>query len=189
MAVTVLEVALNRFPFPGPGEAPLNGPIELLTYLMKMDKIDLPDEPAIGIKYTNAFRNFIQVWCVASPLLFATSNIFLTLSRCPQPRQGPCHATRAADAPLARLDPAQSRTSTSRRPGELGTRTRGRLSAHEFLRLQRHSLPLSDFPSAPLRHRLVLFFFSESPIACIRISVRERPSLVGLLFYLQLMHS
>ncbi|KWU47049.1 Pkinase-domain-containing protein, partial [Rhodotorula sp. JG-1b] len=61
MAVTVLEVALNRFPFPGPGEAPLNGPIELLTYLMKMDKIDLPDEPAIGIKYTNAFRNFIQV--------------------------------------------------------------------------------------------------------------------------------
>ncbi|GAA5863216.1 hypothetical protein JCM3774_000815 [Rhodotorula dairenensis] len=61
MAVTVLEVALNRFPFPGPGEAPLNGPIELLTYLMKMEKIDLPDEPAVGIKYTNAFRNFIQV--------------------------------------------------------------------------------------------------------------------------------
>ncbi|BGP55721.1 hypothetical protein JCM8202_005714 [Rhodotorula sphaerocarpa] len=61
MAVTVLEVALNRFPFPAPGEAPLNGPIELLTYLMKLDKIDLPDEPAVGIKYTNAFRNFIQV--------------------------------------------------------------------------------------------------------------------------------
>lgn len=64
MAVTVLEVALNRFPFPDPGEAPLNGPIELLTYLMKMDKIELPDEPAVGIKYTNAFRNFIQVWSV-----------------------------------------------------------------------------------------------------------------------------
>ncbi|POY74493.1 putative Mitogen-activated protein kinase kinase [Rhodotorula taiwanensis] len=61
MAVTVLEVALNRFPFPDPGEAPLNGPIELLTYLMKMDKIELPDDPAVGIKYTNAFRNFIQV--------------------------------------------------------------------------------------------------------------------------------
>ncbi|BGO91663.1 hypothetical protein NBRC10512_008111 [Rhodotorula toruloides] len=61
MAVTVLEVALNRFPFPAEGEAPLNGPIELLTYLLKMDAVAIPDEPAIGIKYTNAFRNFIQV--------------------------------------------------------------------------------------------------------------------------------
>ncbi|GAA5996771.1 uncharacterized protein JCM10292_003193 [Rhodotorula paludigena] len=61
MAVTVLEVALNRFPFPGPGEAPLNGPIELLTYLMRLDKVELDDEPEVGIKYTNAFRNFIQV--------------------------------------------------------------------------------------------------------------------------------
>ncbi|GAA5828818.1 hypothetical protein JCM11251_005885 [Rhodosporidiobolus azoricus] len=61
MAVTVLEIALNRFPFPGPGEAPLNGPIELLTYLLRMDKVDMPDEPERGIKYTNAFRNFIQV--------------------------------------------------------------------------------------------------------------------------------
>ncbi|BGP32360.1 Protein kinase C signaling pathway involved MAPKK protein [Rhodotorula toruloides] len=61
MAVTVLEVALNRFPFPAEGEAPLNGPIELLTYLLKMDAVAIPDDPAIGIKYTNAFRNFIQV--------------------------------------------------------------------------------------------------------------------------------
>ncbi|GAA5854405.1 hypothetical protein JCM8547_001810 [Rhodosporidiobolus lusitaniae] len=61
MAVTVLEIALNRFPFPAPGEAPLNGPIELLTYLVRMEKVDFPDEPALGIKYTNAFRNFIQV--------------------------------------------------------------------------------------------------------------------------------
>jgi len=64
MAVTVLEVALNRFPFPAPGEAPLNGPIELLTYLLRMEAVELRDEPENGIKYTNAFRNFIQVWCV-----------------------------------------------------------------------------------------------------------------------------
>ncbi|GAA5833727.1 hypothetical protein JCM9279_001608 [Rhodotorula babjevae] len=61
MAVTVLEVALNRFPFPAPGEAPLNGPIELLTYLLRMPAVELRDEPENGIKYTNAFRNFIQV--------------------------------------------------------------------------------------------------------------------------------
>ncbi|GAA5893448.1 hypothetical protein JCM8208_000804 [Rhodotorula glutinis] len=51
----------NRFPFPAPGEAPLNGPIELLTYLLRMGAVELRDEPENGIKYTNAFRNFIQV--------------------------------------------------------------------------------------------------------------------------------
>jgi len=61
-ALTVLEVALNRFPFPGPNEAPLNGPIELLTYLVRMPTVVIPDEPEVGIKYTNAFRNFIQIW-------------------------------------------------------------------------------------------------------------------------------
>lgn len=62
MALTVLEVALNRFPFPAPGEAPLQSPIELLTYLIKLDTPRVDDEPENGIKYTNAFRNFIQVW-------------------------------------------------------------------------------------------------------------------------------
>ncbi|GAA5879980.1 hypothetical protein JCM16303_004425 [Sporobolomyces ruberrimus] len=60
-ALTVLEVALNRFPFPAPHEAPLSGPIELLTYLVRMETVVIPDEPEVGIKYTNAFRNFIQI--------------------------------------------------------------------------------------------------------------------------------
>lgn len=64
MALTVLEVALNRFPFPSEGEAPLQSPIELLTYLISMGVPKVEDEPQVGIKYTNAFRNFIQVWCV-----------------------------------------------------------------------------------------------------------------------------
>ncbi|ORY64614.1 kinase-like domain-containing protein [Leucosporidium creatinivorum] len=61
MALTVLEVALNRFPFPSEGEAPLQSPIELLTYLISMGVPKVEDEPKVGIKYTNAFRNFIQV--------------------------------------------------------------------------------------------------------------------------------
>ena len=68
IALTVLEVALNRFPFPSNGEAPLNGPIELLTYLIKMDspvKVLLADEAGgEGVKYTNAFKNFVGVWSV-----------------------------------------------------------------------------------------------------------------------------
>ncbi|GAA6063035.1 hypothetical protein JCM10212_001014 [Sporobolomyces blumeae] len=66
-ALTVLEVALNRFPFPAPNEAPLSGPIELLTYLVKMDRVEIPDEPEVGIKYTNAFRNFIQICLDKNP--------------------------------------------------------------------------------------------------------------------------
>ncbi|GAA5835813.1 hypothetical protein JCM3766R1_005855 [Sporobolomyces carnicolor] len=66
-ALTVLEVALNRFPFPAPHEAPLSGPIELLTYLVRMDTVVIPDEPEFGIKYTNAFRNFIQICLDKNP--------------------------------------------------------------------------------------------------------------------------
>jgi hypothetical protein len=105
MAVTVLEIALNRFPFPGPGEAPLNGPIELLTYLLRMDKVDMPDEPEKGIKYTNAFRNFIQVWCAF--LSFSSSKSLTDFSYFrSQPRQRPRHASWTADPPRSRLDPA-----------------------------------------------------------------------------------
>ncbi|GAA5900805.1 uncharacterized protein JCM6883_004661 [Sporobolomyces salmoneus] len=66
-ALTVLEVALNRFPFPAPHEAPLSGPIELLTYLVRMETVVIPDEPEVGIKYTNAFRNFIQICLDKNP--------------------------------------------------------------------------------------------------------------------------
>lgn len=73
-ALTVLEVALNRFPFPSTGEAPLNGPIELLTYLIKMDspvKVLLADEAeGEGVKYTNAFKDFVGVWSVLPAYTF-----------------------------------------------------------------------------------------------------------------------
>jgi hypothetical protein len=102
MAVTVLEIALNHFPFPGEGEAPLNGPIELLTYLVRMDKVEIPDEPALGIKYTNAFRNFIQVWFVFSLLPFH----FLANLNFLQPREGPRHSSWSSSTRFSRMDPA-----------------------------------------------------------------------------------
>lgn len=61
MALTVLEVALNRFPFPEEGDTLMSSPLELLQYLRKMDPPSLPDEPTLGIKYTSAFRSFIQL--------------------------------------------------------------------------------------------------------------------------------
>lgn len=68
MTLTVLEVALNRYPFPGENEAPLTGPFELLTYLINMDSnFKLQDEIDKGIKYTNAFRDFIKQGLVLLP--------------------------------------------------------------------------------------------------------------------------
>ncbi|GAA5926825.1 hypothetical protein JCM1841_001998 [Sporobolomyces salmonicolor] len=77
-ALTVLEVALNRFPIPAPGEAPLSGPIELLTYLVRMDAIAIPDEPELGIKYTNAFRNFMQICLDKDPATRPSPNALLS---------------------------------------------------------------------------------------------------------------
>lgn len=63
MALTVLEVALNRYPLPeSESEPPLSGLIDLHTYLNRMGDYQLFDEPEQGIKYTGAFRNFCVVW-------------------------------------------------------------------------------------------------------------------------------
>ncbi|KAK4056752.1 Protein kinase C signaling pathway involved MAPKK protein [Microbotryomycetes sp. JL221] len=78
MALTVLEVALNRFPFPSPGEAPLHSPIELLTYLIKLDTVRFDDEPENGIKYTNAFRDFIRVCMDKDPTTRPTPQKLVT---------------------------------------------------------------------------------------------------------------
>lgn len=66
MALTVLEVALNRFPFPLPGEAPINGVFELLTYWTALDnpvhvlEVEAQDsERGPGFRYTRSFKEFI----------------------------------------------------------------------------------------------------------------------------------
>ncbi|CAO1614227.1 unnamed protein product [Parajaminaea phylloscopi] len=59
LGLTILEVASNRFPFPPEGEAAM-GPIELLTYIIGMKTPELQDDPAGGIKWSRALRDFIE---------------------------------------------------------------------------------------------------------------------------------
>jgi len=60
LGLTILEVAMNRFPFPPEGEPPL-GPIELLTYIVRMDVPPLVDDEAEGVKWTKSIRDFINL--------------------------------------------------------------------------------------------------------------------------------
>jgi mitogen-activated protein kinase kinase len=52
---------MNRFPFPPEGEPPL-GPIELLTYIIKMDVPRLENNEQLGIKWSKGVRDFINLW-------------------------------------------------------------------------------------------------------------------------------
>jgi len=54
---------MNRFPFPPEGEPPL-GPIELLTYIIKMDTPLLADNPNEGIKWTKSIQDFVVNQCL-----------------------------------------------------------------------------------------------------------------------------
>ncbi|EPY52641.1 STE/STE7 protein kinase Pek1 [Schizosaccharomyces cryophilus OY26] len=58
LGLTLMEVALNRFPFPPEGSPPLM-PIELLSYIINMPPPALPEEP--GITWSKAFRHFLCV--------------------------------------------------------------------------------------------------------------------------------
>ncbi|KAK4703237.1 hypothetical protein P7C70_g2984, partial [Phenoliferia sp. Uapishka_3] len=85
MALTVLEVALNRFPFPLPGEAPLKGVFELLTYWTAMDnpmrvlEVEAPTvEGGPGFKYTKTFREFVRASLERNPQLRPPPQTLLT---------------------------------------------------------------------------------------------------------------
>lgn len=71
LGLTLMEVAQHRFPFYDTNEshAPLM-PIELLTIIVTLPVPELKDEPELGIKWTQAFRHFLRIWCLYSlPLL------------------------------------------------------------------------------------------------------------------------
>lgn len=59
LGLTVLELASNRFPFPPEGEPPL-GPIDLLSYVITMKVPELKDDLAARVKWTKAFRDFLE---------------------------------------------------------------------------------------------------------------------------------
>ncbi|KAK6335312.1 Protein kinase C signaling pathway involved MAPKK protein [Orbilia javanica] len=63
LGVTLLEVAQHRFPFPADGSGdrqPQAGLIDLLTYIVRQPIPVLKDEPDKGVKWSDAFKYFIQ---------------------------------------------------------------------------------------------------------------------------------
>ncbi|KEI40530.1 uncharacterized protein L969DRAFT_85707 [Mixia osmundae IAM 14324] len=57
LGLTLHELAMNRFPFPAEGAPPL-APIDLLTYIIKMDPPALNDDGQM--RWTKAFKDFIK---------------------------------------------------------------------------------------------------------------------------------
>lgn len=60
LALTILELASNRFPFPPEGE-PALGPIDLLSYIVSMKTPELKDDEKSGVKWTKAFKDFLDM--------------------------------------------------------------------------------------------------------------------------------
>lgn len=54
---------MNKFPFPPDGESPL-GPIDLLHYIIQMKPPELVDDPAGGVEFKKAVRDFLRLWYV-----------------------------------------------------------------------------------------------------------------------------
>jgi mitogen-activated protein kinase kinase len=63
LALSLMEVAQNRFPFPPEGEAPLL-PIELLQYIVNNPVEQLQDEKERGVKWSNSFKHFLKLWYI-----------------------------------------------------------------------------------------------------------------------------
>lgn len=72
LGVTLLEVAQHRFPFPADDQGggkemnPQAGLFDLLTYIVASPIPKLKDEPKNipPVKWTEAFKSFIDFWCV-----------------------------------------------------------------------------------------------------------------------------
>ena len=61
LALSLMEVAQHRFPFPPEGEAPLQ-PIELLQYIVDNPIDQLRDEKDPRVKWSQSFKHFLNSW-------------------------------------------------------------------------------------------------------------------------------
>lgn len=71
-----MEVAQNRFPFPGEGE-PALAPFELLTYIVTMAAPELSSD-ADGIQWTDGIRGFLRQCLEKDPEKRPAPNELLT---------------------------------------------------------------------------------------------------------------
>lgn len=84
LALSLMEVAQNRFPFPPDGEAPLQ-PIELLQYIVNNPVEQLRDETD-RVKWTGSFKDFLKRWYIS--ILFASEySLERDYHKRPSPRQ------------------------------------------------------------------------------------------------------
>ncbi|KAJ9125506.1 hypothetical protein QFC22_000467 [Naganishia vaughanmartiniae] len=67
MGLTLHEIAHNRFPFPPEGEPPLQGPIELLNFIVAQPVPKLIDSPAEGVVWSAKAQDFIAQCLVRDP--------------------------------------------------------------------------------------------------------------------------
>ncbi|WFD06213.1 mitogen-activated protein kinase kinase [Malassezia vespertilionis] len=58
LGISILELAMNRFPFPPDSDA-FMGPIDLMTFLLHAPLPTLQDEPENGIRWSRALRDFL----------------------------------------------------------------------------------------------------------------------------------
>ncbi|KAL4402319.1 Protein kinase C signaling pathway involved MAPKK protein [Malassezia pachydermatis] len=59
LGVTILELALNRYPFTEDGEPPM-GPIDLLTFLLNSPLPTLKDDPERGVRWSRSLRDLVE---------------------------------------------------------------------------------------------------------------------------------
>lgn len=59
LGLTLLEVALNRYPYQEANEEPL-GPIELINMITLSKPPELEDEPEIGLKWSSGIKAFVK---------------------------------------------------------------------------------------------------------------------------------
>ncbi|KAI5475177.1 transcription factor (Snd1/p100) [Pseudohyphozyma bogoriensis] len=76
--LTILEITVQQFPYPLPGEAPLSNLFELSVYWASMDNPSKVLETDDRIKYTRNFKEFVKACLEKDPKLRPTPELLLS---------------------------------------------------------------------------------------------------------------